>query len=66
MAGVSEALALGASLGLDPKQLSAVMNGSSARCWSLECYSPVPVGSGSLPLLVCCPLDAGVGAWGGR
>jgi hypothetical protein len=43
MAGVSEALALGSALGLDPKALSQVMSGSSARCWSLDSYSPVPV-----------------------
>ncbi|GBF92803.1 3-hydroxyisobutyrate dehydrogenase [Raphidocelis subcapitata] len=42
MAGVSEALALGIALGLDPGQLSDVMSGSSARCWTLDCYSPVP------------------------
>lgn len=43
MAGVSEALALGCALGLDPRQLSDVMMGSSGRCWSLECNNPVPV-----------------------
>ncbi|KAI8474097.1 MAG: NAD binding domain of 6-phosphogluconate dehydrogenase-domain-containing protein [Monoraphidium minutum] len=42
MAGVSEALALGASLGLEPGRLSEVMQGSSGRCWALECYNPVP------------------------
>jgi hypothetical protein len=53
MAGVSEALALGAALGLDPRQLSEVMSGSSARCWSLECYSPVPVGRRAAPRCRC-------------
>jgi 3-hydroxyisobutyrate dehydrogenase len=43
MAGLSEALALGASMGLDPARLSAVMNSSTARCWASECYNPVPV-----------------------
>lgn len=43
MAGLSEALALGASMGLDPSKLTAVMNTSSARCWASECYNPVPV-----------------------
>jgi 3-hydroxyisobutyrate dehydrogenase-like beta-hydroxyacid dehydrogenase len=43
MAGVSEALALGAALGLDPKALAGVMAGSTARCWSLTEYPPVPV-----------------------
>ncbi|KAF8057757.1 ywrD [Scenedesmus sp. PABB004] len=42
MAGVAEALALGAALGLDPARLSAVFNASSARCWSSECYNPAP------------------------
>ncbi len=43
MAAVSEALALGISVGLDPAQLSAVFNTSSARCWSSDSYNPVPV-----------------------
>jgi len=29
--------------GLDPALLSAVMNASSARCWSCEQYNPAPV-----------------------
>lgn len=43
MAGLSEALALGASMGLDPAKLTSVINTSSARCWASEAYNPVPV-----------------------
>ena len=43
MAAVSEALALGARLGLDPALLSGVFNASSARCWSSDSYNPAPV-----------------------
>lgn len=43
MAGISEAMAVGAGLGLDPTKLSEVMGGSTARCWSLDSYNPVPV-----------------------
>ncbi len=43
MAATAEGLALGARLGLDPALLSAVMNASSARCWSCEQYNPAPV-----------------------
>lgn len=42
MAGLSEALALGASMGLDPSKLTEVINTSSARCWASEAYNPVP------------------------
>lgn len=42
MAGLSESLALGVKLGMDPKVLSDVMAVSSARCWSLDTYNPVP------------------------
>lgn len=42
MAAVSEALALGAAMGLDPAALSQVFNSSSARCWSSQVYNPVP------------------------
>ena len=42
MVAISEALALGVKLGLDPKLLSKIMNVSSARCWSNESYNPVP------------------------
>lgn len=40
MLGVSEALALGQSLGISAKTLTKVFNSSSARCWSrYVCYS---------------------------
>jgi len=42
MIGTSEALTLGESLGADPAVLSAVMNTSTARCWSSDTYNPVP------------------------
>ena len=42
MLGTSEALALGRSLGLDPKTLSDVMRRSSGGNWVLEKYNPVP------------------------
>jgi 3-hydroxyisobutyrate dehydrogenase len=65
MAGLSEALALGASMGLDPAKLTAVMNTSSARCWASECYNPVPVSllqetrglTGKDGAVVCLPPD---------
>lgn len=42
MAAVSEGLALGAELGLDPRILSDVFNASSARCWASDSYNPAP------------------------
>ncbi len=42
MVGLAESLALGVKLGMDPKVLSDVMAVSSARCWSLDTYNPVP------------------------
>ena len=42
MAGLSESLALGVKLGMDPKILSEVMSASTARSWSLDSYNPVP------------------------
>ncbi len=42
MVGLSESMALGVKLGMDPKILSDVMAVSSARCWSLDTYNPVP------------------------
>ncbi|CAN0911355.1 Probable 3-hydroxyisobutyrate dehydrogenase, mitochondrial [Linum grandiflorum] len=42
MLGVSEALALGQSLGIDASTLTKVFNSSSARCWSSDTYNPVP------------------------
>eukprot|EP00798_Chlamydomonas_sp_ICE-L_P011831 gene11831-6_t len=42
MAAISEALALGAAVGLDPKQLTDVFNSSSARCCISDAYNPCP------------------------
>lgn len=42
MAGVSEAMALGASLGIDPKVLAGIINTSTGRCWSSDTYNPYP------------------------
>ncbi|XP_060974958.1 probable 3-hydroxyisobutyrate dehydrogenase, mitochondrial isoform X1 [Cannabis sativa] len=42
MLGVSEALSLGQSLGIDASTLTKVFNSSSARCWSSDTYNPVP------------------------
>ncbi|KAK4744203.1 hypothetical protein SAY87_010515 [Trapa incisa] len=42
MLGVSEALALGQSLGINASTLTDVFNSSSARCWSSDTYNPVP------------------------
>ncbi|KAK8504552.1 hypothetical protein V6N12_017830 [Hibiscus sabdariffa] len=42
MLGVSEALALGQSLGITASTLTNIFNSSSARCWSSDSYNPVP------------------------
>ena len=42
MIGTSEAMALGVSLGMDPKVLAGIINTSSGRCWSSEVYNPYP------------------------
>ncbi|MGA2779591.1 MAG: 3-hydroxyisobutyrate dehydrogenase [Steroidobacteraceae bacterium] len=42
MIGVSEAMSLGASLGIDPKVLAGIINTSSGRCWSSDTYNPYP------------------------
>lgn len=42
MAGTAEALALGASNGLDPKVLSDIIAKSSGRNWATELYNPWP------------------------
>ena len=42
MSGLSESLALGVKLGADPKVLSEIMGVSTARCWSLDTYNPIP------------------------
>lgn len=42
MVGVSEAMNLGVTLGMDPTLLAKIFNSSSARCWSSDTYNPVP------------------------
>ncbi len=42
MIGVSEAMNLGASLGMDAKILAGIINTSSGRCWSSDTYNPYP------------------------
>lgn len=42
MIGVSEAMSLGAALGMDPKLLAGIINTSSGRCWSSDTYNPFP------------------------
>ncbi|XP_068654020.1 probable 3-hydroxyisobutyrate dehydrogenase, mitochondrial isoform X2 [Aristolochia californica] len=42
MLGISEAFALGQSLGITANTLTNIFNSSSARCWSSDIYNPVP------------------------
>ncbi|KAK6932053.1 6-phosphogluconate dehydrogenase, NADP-binding [Dillenia turbinata] len=42
MLGVSEAFALGQSLGITAKTLTKIFSSSSASCWSSNSYNPVP------------------------
>jgi len=42
MIGISEAMNLGISLGMDAKVLAGIFNTSTARCWSSDTYNPVP------------------------
>jgi 3-hydroxyisobutyrate dehydrogenase len=42
MAGVAEAMSLGAALGIDPKVLGTIINTSTGRCWSSDTYNPFP------------------------
>lgn len=42
MIGVSEAMALGVSLGMDANVLASIINTSSGRCWSSDTYNPFP------------------------
>eukprot|EP00873_Tetraselmis_striata_P014130 jgi/Tetstr1/434394/TSEL_023495.t1 len=42
MAGISEGLAMGRRLGLDPKLLSDIFNSSTAACWSSHTNNPCP------------------------
>jgi len=39
---VSEAMALGAALGIDPAVLAGIINTSTGRCWSSDTYNPYP------------------------
>jgi 3-hydroxyisobutyrate dehydrogenase-like beta-hydroxyacid dehydrogenase len=39
MAGVAEAMSLGAALGIDPKVLAGIINTSTGRCWSSDTYN---------------------------
>jgi 3-hydroxyisobutyrate dehydrogenase len=49
MIGVSEAMNLGASLGIDPKLLAGIVNTSSGRCWSSDTYNPYPGAMDNVP-----------------
>ena len=42
MVGVSEAMNLGETLGIDLKVLAGILNTSTARCWSSDTYNPAP------------------------
>lgn len=42
MVGVSEAMNLGISLGMDKSLLAEIINKSTGRCWASEVYNPVP------------------------
>ncbi|AIO36352.1 3-hydroxyisobutyrate dehydrogenase [Burkholderia cenocepacia] len=42
MAGVAEAMSLGAALGIDAKVLSGIINTSTGRSWSSDTYNPFP------------------------
>ncbi|KVV51771.1 3-hydroxyisobutyrate dehydrogenase [Burkholderia territorii] len=42
MMGVSEAMALGAALGIEPTVLAGIINTSTGRCWSSDTYNPYP------------------------
>ena len=42
MIAVSEGIALGEKLGIDPKVLSSIMSTSTSSCWSLNSYNPKP------------------------
>jgi 3-hydroxyisobutyrate dehydrogenase len=42
MAGVAEAMSLGAALGIDPKVLAGIINTSTGRSWSSDTCNPYP------------------------
>ncbi|MBN3820962.1 NAD-binding protein, partial [Paraburkholderia sp. Se-20369] len=49
MMGVSEAMALGAALGIEPAVLAGIINTSTGRCWSSDAYNPYPGVSDTAP-----------------
>ncbi|EGD00524.1 3-hydroxyisobutyrate dehydrogenase, partial [Burkholderia sp. TJI49] len=49
MMGVSEAMALGAALGIEPGVLAGIINTSTGRCWSSDTYNPYPGVSDTAP-----------------
>ncbi|WP_261534915.1 3-hydroxyisobutyrate dehydrogenase [Burkholderia multivorans] len=49
MMGVSEAMALGVALGIDPSVLAGIINTSTGRCWSSDTYNPYPGVSDAAP-----------------
>ncbi|WP_338639713.1 3-hydroxyisobutyrate dehydrogenase [Burkholderia pyrrocinia] len=49
MMGVSEAMALGAALGIEPAVLAGIINTSTGRCWSSDTYNPYPGVSDTAP-----------------
>lgn len=49
MIGISESLAIGKKLGMDENILAKVMSVSSARCWSVDTYNPIPGYSPNTP-----------------
>lgn len=49
MMGVSEAMSLGAALGIDATVLAGIVNTSTGRCWSSDTYNPYPGVSPSAP-----------------
>ncbi|OXI66997.1 3-hydroxyisobutyrate dehydrogenase [Burkholderia sp. AU28863] len=49
MMGVAEAMALGATLGIEPAVLAGIINTSTGRCWSSDAYNPYPGVSDTAP-----------------
>merc|ERR1719445_284917 len=42
MIGAAETLNMGIKMGMDRKLLSEILGKSTARCWSIDTYNPVP------------------------
>ena len=42
MIGIAESLAMAERLGMDPKEVANILSVSTARCWSVDTYCPVP------------------------